>query len=323
MATLRMQTQELREKNAGHVAAEHRLREQLQALLSEVTDLCQHSEARSRCTWRHVRVNFSHGRRLVSRALGGIFRLAGERAEQRMADEGLCTMLHAPFEQATVALGRRGSCTRDHPAHVLAGLTRLVVFAATIFADSLVEVQIAATLATASLRNFNFAKWLGKALPYSWVLSAGLVVVDCSTLAKNTIVLENGVITGAAPVVAAVMAVCFVLTLMLYLLAVVKVTNLRCSQDVIWSTSFQALLYPLNFTITVFPTWFIHKSYIKDYGRGLHHWVAAVCLDSNGWINALTYSWQRVGKHQDAFGVLPGLDVSLLQNSDAVGFEVV
>ncbi|CAE7381148.1 unnamed protein product [Symbiodinium microadriaticum] len=45
MATLRMQTQELREKNAGHVAAEHRLREQLQALLSEVTDLCQHSEA--------------------------------------------------------------------------------------------------------------------------------------------------------------------------------------------------------------------------------------------------------------------------------------
>jgi len=187
----------------------------------------------------------------------------------------------------------------------------------------LVEVQIAATLATASLRNFNFAKWLGKALPYSWVLSAGLVVVDCSTLAKNTIVLENGVITGAAPVVAAVMAVCFVLTLMLYLLAVVKVTNLRCSQDVIWSTSFQALLYPLNFTITVFPTWFIHKSYIKDYGRGLHHWVAAVCLDSNGWINALTYSWQRVGKHQDAFGVLPGLDVSLLQNSDAVGFEVV
>ncbi|OLP99791.1 hypothetical protein AK812_SmicGene17585 [Symbiodinium microadriaticum] len=44
MATLRMQTQELREKNAGHVAAEHRLREQLQALLSEVTDLCQHSE---------------------------------------------------------------------------------------------------------------------------------------------------------------------------------------------------------------------------------------------------------------------------------------
>ncbi|CAE7248019.1 unnamed protein product [Symbiodinium sp. CCMP2456] len=187
----------------------------------------------------------------------------------------------------------------------------------------LVEVQIAATLATASLRNFNFAKWLGKALPYSWVLAAGLVVVDCSTLAKNTIVLENGIITGAAPVVAAVMAVCFVLTLMLYLLAVVKVTNLRCSQDVIWSTSFQALLYPLNFTITVFPTWFIHKSYIKDYGRGLHHWVAAVCLDSNGWINALTYSWQRVGKHQDAFGVLPGLDVSLLQNSDAVGFEVV
>jgi len=187
----------------------------------------------------------------------------------------------------------------------------------------LVEVQIAATLATASLRNFNFAKWLGKALPYCWVLAAGLVVVDCSTLAKNTIVLENGIITGAAPVVAAVMAVCFVLTFMLYLLAVVKVTNLRCSQDVIWSTSFQALLYPLNFTITVFPTWFIHKSYIKDYGRGLHHWVAAVCLDSNGWINALTYSWQRVGKHQDAFGVLPGLDVSLLQNSDAVGFEVV
>ena len=68
--------QELREKNARHVAAEHRLpqpqterrdqaqdsqqvtakliaddcgaprREQLQSLLSEVTDLCQHSEAR-------------------------------------------------------------------------------------------------------------------------------------------------------------------------------------------------------------------------------------------------------------------------------------
>ncbi|CAE7306179.1 unnamed protein product [Symbiodinium natans] len=186
----------------------------------------------------------------------------------------------------------------------------------------LVEVQIAATLATASLRNFNFANWLGKALPYSWVLAAGLVVADCSTLEQNTIVLRNGVITGAAPVVAAVMAVCFVLTFMLYLLAVVKVTHLRCSKAVVWSTSFQALLYPLNFTITVFPTWFIHKSYVKDYGRGLHHWVAAVCLDSNGWINALTYSWQSVNQHQDAFGVLPGLDVSLLQNSEAVGFEV-
>mmetsp|Transcript_37577 Transcript_37577/g.70057 ORF Transcript_37577/g.70057 Transcript_37577/m.70057 type:complete len:281 (+) Transcript_37577:40-882(+) len=188
----------------------------------------------------------------------------------------------------------------------------------------LVEVQIAATLAAASLRNFNIANWLGKVLPYSWAFAAGLVVLDSSTLEQNTIVLRSGVITGAAPVVAAVMATCFVLTFSLYLLAVVKVTNLRCSPDVVWSTSFQALLYPLNFTVTVFPTWFIHKSYVKDYGRGLHHWVAAVCLDSNGWINALTYSWQSVNVgQQDAFGVLPGLDVSLLQNSDAIGFEVV
>ena len=28
------------------------------------------------------------------------------------------------------------------------------------------------------------------------------------------------------------------------------------------------------------------------------HVCGARCLDSNGWINALTYSWQRVGKHQ-------------------------
>ena len=31
---------------------------------------------------------------------------------------------------------------------------------------------------------------------------------------------------------------------------------------------------------------------------------------------------RRTGPCQDAFGVLPGLDVSLLENSEAVGFEV-
>ena len=47
------------------------------------------------------------------------------------------------------------------------------------------------------------------------------------------------------------------------------------------------------------------------------------CLDSNGWINALTYGWQSLRcAPQDAFGVLPGLDVSLLENSEAIGFEV-
>lgn len=36
-----------------------------------------------------------------------------------------------------------------------------------------------------------------------------------------------------------------------YLLAVVQVTRMRCATNVVWQTSFQALLYPLNFTITV------------------------------------------------------------------------
>ncbi|CAJ1343352.1 unnamed protein product [Effrenium voratum] len=120
------------------------------------------------------------------------------------------------------------------------------------------------------------------------------------------------------------MTASFIATFALYLLAVVQVTRMRCTQSVVWQTSLLALLYPLNFTITVFPTWFIHKSYIKDdYGVGMRHWVAAVCLDSNGWINALTYGWQsfEVGP-QEAFGVLPGLDVSLLKNSEAIGFEV-
>lgn len=187
----------------------------------------------------------------------------------------------------------------------------------------LVEVQIAATVATASYRNFSVATKLGKVLPYSWIVSAFLVVLDYSTLKQHTTVLSSGQITGSAPVVASVMAACFITTFTLYLLAVVQVTRMRCATNVVWQTSFQALLYPLNFTITVFPTWFIHKSYFKDSGYGLHHWVAAVCLDSNGWINALTYGWQsfKLGP-QDAFGVLPGLDVSLLENSEAVGFEV-
>ncbi|CAK9104057.1 unnamed protein product [Durusdinium trenchii] len=187
----------------------------------------------------------------------------------------------------------------------------------------LVEVQIAATVATASYRNFSIATRLGKVLPYSWLVAAFLVVLDYSTLKQHTKVLRSGQITGSAPVVALVMAACFVATFTLYLLAVVQVTRMRCNNNVVWNTSFQALLYPLNFTITVFPTWFIHKNYFKDSGHGLHHWVAAVCLDSNGWINALTYGYQsfKLGP-QDAFGVLPGLDVSLLENSEAVGFEV-
>eukprot|EP00931_Biecheleriopsis_adriatica_P110397 TRINITY_DN84669_c0_g1_i1.p1 TRINITY_DN84669_c0_g1~~TRINITY_DN84669_c0_g1_i1.p1 ORF type:complete len:300 (-),score=55.67 TRINITY_DN84669_c0_g1_i1:1-876(-) len=192
-----------------------------------------------------------------------------------------------------------------------------------LFMLCLVEVQLAATVLASSMRHFGMAECLGKVLPYSWLLSAALMALDCETLAENTIVRPSGQVTGAAPVVATVMGICFLLTTLLYVAAVAHLWRTRSSNKLLLNASLQALVYPLNFLLTVFPTWLTHKQIISDEGYGAHHLISSVCLYSNGWVNALTYSWQssQFGKQDDPGGIVPALDASLLDECQAIGFR--
>ncbi len=74
-----------------------------------------------------------------------------------------------------------------------------------------------------------------------------------------------------------------------YLLAVVQVTRMRCTTNVVWQTSFQALLYPLNFTITV--PWSVAFWSIKK----LPTWqsVGKVCLIFTARNTLLDFCWPR------------------------------
>lgn len=191
-----------------------------------------------------------------------------------------------------------------------------------LFTLCLVEVQIAATVATSSFQHFAAAGWLAKILPFSWVLAGVLVYLDFLTLPDKTIVHPDGQVTGAAPVVACVMCGCFLTTVVLYTLSVLHLTRTSCNRKVIWEASFQALAYPTNFLVTVFPTWLTHIAVVKDVGYGVHHTVSAVCLYSNGWVNALTYSWQSWMLGERGTGGIQSLDASLLEESEAIAFQV-
>mmetsp|Transcript_45849 Transcript_45849/g.146393 ORF Transcript_45849/g.146393 Transcript_45849/m.146393 type:complete len:336 (+) Transcript_45849:71-1078(+) len=192
-----------------------------------------------------------------------------------------------------------------------------------LFAICLVETQIAAGVAAAGLRSLRPMRCLALVLPGTWPLAIMCLAVDlcipgCGIL-QTTVVMPSGEVTGSSLVVGIAMAVCFLASMVLYIAAIVSVVRTPSPSVVVRRASMRALLYPWNFAVTVLPTWFVYVSVIRtsDYPESCCSTFvsfSAVCLFSNGWVNAATYllqnrlEWRRRG---DGIGRVDSLSLGV------------
>lgn len=163
-----------------------------------------------------------------------------------------------------------------------------------LFVVCLVEMQIAAGVATCAWHSPKGLGWLARALPFTWLLASGCAGLDMWLMDLDVAAAAGGQydIAGGAPVVAVVVGICFLGSVLLHAAAVVGVVRKPTPNAVIRRASMRALVFPCNFLITIFPAW-IH--YVTNDEFSVYWWLqlSGILMYSNGLVNAAVYGLQN------------------------------
>lgn len=155
-----------------------------------------------------------------------------------------------------------------------------------------VEVEIAAGIATSALHSTRASKSLARLLPWNWALSIMCAVLDFMTMHTKIIPDSHHDVAGSSPVVAVIVCVSFFLSFVLYIIAVVAVTCIPSPSLVVGRASFRALAYPFGFMATLFPVTAIYMGIVPNACYMVWLKWAYPCLYSNGLVNATVYGLQ-------------------------------
>lgn len=158
-----------------------------------------------------------------------------------------------------------------------------------LFTVCLIETQIAAGVLW-SARHYHQNRILACILPTTWPVAAMLTISDALTM--DTMV-QGRDVSGTATIIAIVISVCFLSSLVFYILAIVAVICTPSPQAVVRRASRRALAFPCSFLATVFLAWLVYLGVLhRDVNPRLMR-LAFVAMYSNGWVNALVYSFQN------------------------------
>lgn len=163
-----------------------------------------------------------------------------------------------------------------------------------LLAVCLVETLIAAGVTLSGIRDVGVARWLAKLTPCLWVVAAICEGVDAVSLKQTTEILPSGAVTGSCMVLGIVMGTCFLMSTVLYSVAIALLVRSSAPGVVTKRRSSQALIYLLVFFITTFPTWWIYINYSeadKASKSQKYEWadvLFSALFASNGWLNAAT-----------------------------------
>jgi len=191
-----------------------------------------------------------------------------------------------------------------------------------LFALCLSETQIVAGITVASLRKQRVAQLMAKALPFTWVVAAACLVAELFLpyigILHTTMVLPSGEVTGNSLFVGVFMTACFVVAIVLHVIAIVNFVRASSPDVVVRRSYMRAFMYVLTFAGTVLPTWLEYIGVLavggvfdsSDHFCGVFR---ATCLYSNGWVNALTYCLQipRLSLGPDVYGVVDSQSLSV------------
>eukprot|EP00929_Paragymnodinium_shiwhaense_P012887 TRINITY_DN120769_c0_g1_i1.p1 TRINITY_DN120769_c0_g1~~TRINITY_DN120769_c0_g1_i1.p1 ORF type:complete len:396 (-),score=42.00 TRINITY_DN120769_c0_g1_i1:345-1532(-) len=161
----------------------------------------------------------------------------------------------------------------------------------------LIELQVAGCVTACSLHSVRATKLIARMLPFAWAIALAAATLDASVWACTIQVTKhNGWVnvSGAAPVVTYVIGCCFCAVVVLYFTALFAVAFTGSPSSVVKQASWRALVFPAIFFVTMGPAW-INYSAIGAPGMQSEGFFAlsAVCIYSNGWINALAYALQH------------------------------
>lgn len=177
--------------------------------------------------------------------------------------------------------------SKDPPSYDAASRSTLHFFLVCI---CLVELEIAAGIAASALHSVAHQKKLARILPCNWLIATVCAVVDYVTQTDDNL---DGNVAGGSPVMAVVMCTTFVLSVVLYIIAVLAVLHTPSPSAVIRRASTRALAYPPTFFITMLPVLLVYMNIVPSSSdSGFLDWCYP-CAYSNGFVNAAVYGLQR------------------------------
>lgn len=184
------------------------------------------------------------------------------------------------------------------------------------FVSCLAELHIAASIAAASRRRTRELQLLGVWLPAIWPLAAVYGITGAASVVDGQVMLRD--VSQYDPLGASIVLACFVLTLVLYSLAL-QVSIMSNSPDVVLTRMRRrAMVYPTIFVVTGLPTcarYFELFTRCSSYGQ----W-SLIAETATGALNALAFAvLNREPSSQVPAPV--SLDLSAVKAPKVVGFS--
>jgi len=176
-----------------------------------------------------------------------------------------------------------------------------------------------------SMRSLRGVEQLGSLLPFVWLIAgaSAAISIPLQQVSMMTGLSIDGSrwndVYGVAPVMAWIIGICFVVAVALHVAAVAMIGCTTSPSSVVRQAFKRAFCFPIIFLITVLPVWLTYASFVTS---PLFVEWSAVCIYSNGWVNALVYGCQRARNLRSSAVHERTISADALQGSGAAGTPV-